>query len=161
MKLLNWQNLYDMIMLILWSLLNPWNSQGRLRCKLWLISSMLAPASFPRVRQPYMHFWSCLHQLLRAKVNKKNPVLQKSGIFALITDCLWSPECRQKRQAGIIAVLPTTVASLPPLTEGITEGLKSWCSYYSSFFLFFFLPHGSQTLKIRTFKSHCIHEEKF
>lgn len=71
-------------------------SRGKLDGKLWLIGLISAlitvVATHPPHLSPNAGSYACIPrgaciQLVEARMDKKNPVLQISGIFALITGC--------------------------------------------------------------------------
>lgn len=89
-------------------------------------------------------------QLVGARVSKKDLILSTSGICALITDCcfcyFWS-----QRYIVVAVILIVAGPSLSCLSD--LQRTKRASIVFPLLFIFSFLRFGSQTLKIRHYKT--------
>lgn len=95
---LHWQNLFDITILELWSLLKAYTFQGKLG-KFWQISTQLLnnyPSLIPQLHERELCMCSgafCTH-LARAWVSDKDPIFQIAKSHVLVTYfCFSSQRC--------------------------------------------------------------------
>lgn len=101
---LHWQNLSDVIILELCSLLKACYLQGKactLKCDKFHSSSALLSYLFPTPQPNTMHmFLRQLMDSLQGQSRNKDPALPISGVCVLIPDCCFSSlKCRHKRNS--------------------------------------------------------------